>query len=98
MTTKVGSLRLDQKTIIGRGSYGTTVFNGLYIHKAVAVKRILRSEVNELVVQQEVELMKKAIDHPHILRYICTDMNDDLLDDDDPWEDDPWVLIIKILT
>jgi len=26
------------------------------------------------------------------------DSNDDLLDDDDPWEDDPWVLIIKILT
>lgn len=79
MTTKIGDVRFDQKTIIGRGSYGNTVFKGFYIDKAVAVKRVLRSEVNEQAVQQEVELMKKAKDHPNVLRYICTDTNDDFL-------------------
>jgi len=78
ITARVGHLSYDPKSIIGRGSYGTTVFKGIHLGP-VAVKRILRNEVNDSAIQIEVELMKKAIDHPNILRYYCTEMNDDFL-------------------
>lgn len=81
--TRVGNLSYDPKCVIGRGSYGS-VFNGFHNEEGlnrrpVAVKRVLRSEVNESAVQQEVELMKRAIEHRNILRYISTEMNDDFV-------------------
>ncbi len=81
--TRVGNLGYDSKCVIGRGSFGS-VFNGFHLgegsnRRPVAVKRVLRSEINESAVQQEVELMKRAIHHSNILRYISTEMNDDFV-------------------
>ena len=58
VTARVGNLSYDSKSIIGRGSYGTTVFNEFLLgptSNPVAVKRILRNEVNESAIQKKVE-------------------------------------------
>jgi len=79
MVTRVGKLNYIQTKIIGRGSYGTVVFQGylgLYEnYRPVAVKRLQRSHVNPSLIQREVELMKRASDHPNILRYIHTEID-----------------------
>ncbi len=72
-------LSYNSDDIIGRGSFGTIVFSGFYSPStAVAVKRIQIANVKDdkLQVQKEVELMMKAKDHPNILRYIATEMNE----------------------
>jgi len=88
MMTNIGNLRYDPKKVIGRGNFGV-VFRGNY-HRVdnisgsgkleVAVKRILSSNVDdEESFLREVDLMKAAKDHPNILRYICTESNDDFM-------------------
>lgn len=88
--TRVGNLSYDPKKIIGRGSIGTVVFQGFHhTHSdddnvtSVAVKRILKSGVSdngdESSIEREVELMQRSSYHPNILRYICTEKNDDFL-------------------
>jgi len=75
-------LSYNPDDIIGRGSFGTIVFGGVYSPStAVAVKRIQIANVKDdkLQVHKEVEIMIKAKDHPHILCYIATEMNDDFL-------------------
>ena len=89
---KVGDkLSYDPKTILGRGSFGI-VFKGLLeskmginsnsrgsIKTAVAVKRFQNSEIEAISLQREVLLMQRAGDHPNILRYICTEKDDDFM-------------------
>ena len=82
---KVGSLlSYDKKIVLGRGTY-SYVYHGFLknnngSNKAVAVKRCFQiGEVNTDAIQQEVELMKRAIHHSNILRYISTEMNDDFV-------------------
>jgi len=85
-TKKVGKLSYDPKTVIGRGGFGT-VFKGFHhdsshqddIIESVAVKRLLLTDVEENTIQREVELMKSINVHPNIIRYICTETNDDFL-------------------
>ena len=84
MATHVGKLNYNQKKIIGRGSYGTIVFQGFVLglyekDRPAAVKRYQRSHVNESLFNWEVELMKKASDHPNILRYIRTERDANFL-------------------
>ena len=85
--TRVGNLSYDSKKIIGRGNFGV-VYRGNYhvvYNKSrigiseVAVKRILSSDVDENTFLEEVDLMIAAKDHPNILRYVCTERNDDFL-------------------
>ena len=80
MTANVGELSYNRIDIIGEGSY-STVFSGFYSSKPVAIKRMLRKyDKDDFAVQlREVELMKKAGDHPNILCVIRTEMNDDFL-------------------
>ncbi len=60
------------------GALGTVVFVGALASSdqkvtRIAVKRIhIKREANDSICQ-EVELMKKAADHPHIIRYLCTE-------------------------
>lgn len=89
--TRVGKLSYDPKKIIGRGSMGTVVFQGFHHSPSnddkvtsVAVKRVLKSGLlndngDESSIEREVELMQRISDHPNILRYICTEKNDDFL-------------------
>ena len=69
----------DPNRIIGNGSYAI-VYEGLYENtKKVAVKRILRGQVDEMLIKEEVHIMLKADDHPNILRCLCCKINDDFL-------------------
>lgn len=94
MTTRIGNLSYDPKTIIGRGRLGT-VFSGFHhtetfidgligrkVGELVAVKRIQRTDVlagDEPGIHREVEIMLKAKDHPNILRHICSAIDDNFL-------------------
>lgn len=78
MATRVGKVNYNQTKVVGRGSYGTYVFRGfLGLHeydRPVAVKRMQRGpNLDESLIQREVELMKRASEHPNILRYIRQD-------------------------
>ena len=79
MTKVSDKLSYDPSLIIGRGSFGTIVFSGIYSSStAVAVKRIqiANAQDDTLKVKKEVEIMMRAKDHRHILRYIATEMNE----------------------
>ena len=77
---RVGNLSYDMKTVHGRGRFSTVFHGSLEINngtsKAVAVKRIQNSEPEAPFIQREVELMQKVSDHPNILLYICTEIDD----------------------
>ena len=82
-TITVGKLNYDPKHILGRGSFGT-VFGGFHVYVEssrdaksikVAVKRIERGRGNDSVIQREMDIMKKASNHPNILHYIHSEMN-----------------------
>lgn len=92
-TTTVGKLRYFPTKILGRGSFGT-VFSGFYVYSdgsifrpakstLVAVKRVERGLIDESVIRREEELMKKATDHPNILKLVHTEMNAEFLYKDD---------------
>lgn len=80
-------LSYDSTVIIGKGTVGN-VFKGSYrknllgavfgfANLSVAVKRIQKSHLaDETAINREVEPMLQAGDHPNILRYICTEMDD----------------------
>jgi len=81
---QVGKTKLfyDTKKQIGRGTLGSSVFQGFFgdDKKIVAVKRILKSDFkdDEPDIKREIEIMKKAQDHVNILSYIdCTESNKD---------------------
>jgi len=52
---------------LGYGSHGTVVYEGSFLGRAVAVKRLVRDHV--ALVESEVSLLKDADDHPNIIRY-----------------------------
>ena len=85
----VGKLSYDPNKVLGRGSFGT-VFSGFHVYldkslfrpaksTQVAVKRVEKSIVNEPLFRKEEELMKKANNHPNILKYIHTEINAEFL-------------------
>ncbi len=93
MTTKVGrKLSYDQKTILGRGTFGIVFRGFLKINSSkkssgsrgsyelrVAVKRFQNSEHEAPLIQREVEIMQRGGDHPNILHYIYTEKNNDFM-------------------
>ncbi len=82
MGKSVGSLKLDK--IIGRGSFGSTVYRGFRnlttkVIQPVAVKRICKKqyEIDFLAIA---DLLFKVSDHPRsILHYFCTEEDQDFL-------------------
>ena len=79
MTTKQVSelLSYDEGVVLGRGSFSFVYLGFLKDNsKTVAVKRIQNSEPEAPFIQREVELMQKVSDHPNILLYICTEIDD----------------------
>ncbi len=66
----VGRLSYDSNRKLGSGGF-STVYVGLFNEvKPAAVKRIVKDNVEESSIAQEVKLMLKADDHPNILRYL----------------------------
>jgi len=81
MTRKVGKLSYDSDDLIGRGSFGTIVFKGVFEGvKPVAIKRIRRTSADSSVeFKKEAEITLRVSDHPNIIRYFCYEMDDDFL-------------------
>lgn len=68
--------------VIGRGAPGTTVYFGFFEKtRPVAVKRLVRHHDHENVndISHEAKLLLRMDGHPNILRYYCTEFNDDFL-------------------
>jgi len=76
----VGKLSYDSGREIGRGRIAF-VFHGLFENsKQVAIKRLQRVQLKEKeTVKKEAELLLRASDHQNILRYFCTEMDDNFM-------------------
>jgi len=72
-------LSYDNTKQLGRGNFGT-VYSGLLKESSnstpVAIKQVQRGRIDECIFR-EVEIMKKAGDHPNILRIFRTETTDD---------------------
>ncbi len=69
----VGKLKFFRENTLGHGSYGTTVFKGMFENTiSVAIKRvdILRATV-------EIDILRRAHIHPNIVNYYITEFDDD---------------------
>lgn len=68
-------LSYDRDKALGSGSYGTVVYRGLFENRPVAVKKMIRRQKE--IVDREVLMLQKTDSHQNIVRYFCTEMNDD---------------------
>jgi serine/threonine-protein kinase/endoribonuclease IRE1 len=64
---RIGNLEVDTEKLIGTGSNGTTVFEGKFDGRAVAVKRMLIQFFD--IASQETKLLRESDDHPNVIRY-----------------------------
>ncbi|NXT20034.1 ERN2 endoribonuclease, partial [Syrrhaptes paradoxus] len=67
----VGKVSFNPKDVLGHGAGGTFVFRGQFDGRNVAVKRLL-PECFRLV-DREVQLLRESDEHPHVVRYFCTE-------------------------
>lgn len=74
---QINSLIINTDKIIGTGSCGTSVFEGSFEGRAVAVKRML-SQYYALA-SQEVSFLQQSDDHPNVVRYFCQQKDDHFL-------------------
>ncbi|KXS94886.1 hypothetical protein AC578_1670 [Pseudocercospora eumusae] len=66
---QINSLIVHLDKVIGNGSGGTTVYEGMFENRRVAVKRML-SQYCELA-SQEVSFLQQSDDHDNVVRYFC---------------------------
>jgi hypothetical protein len=62
----IGALQVTPK-ILGYGSHGTIVYQGVFEGRKVAVKRLLLELFD--VAHHEVNLLRESDDHPNVIRY-----------------------------
>lgn len=74
---QINSLIIHTDKVIGQGSCGTSVFEGAFEGRAVAVKRML-SQYYELA-SQEVSFLQQSDDHENVIRYYCQQKDDHFL-------------------
>jgi len=74
---QINSLVIQTDKVIGQGSCGTSVFEGSFEGRDVAVKRML-SQYYELA-SQEVSFLQQSDDHPNVVRYFCQQKDDHFL-------------------
>ncbi|KAF2480536.1 hypothetical protein BDY17DRAFT_301957 [Neohortaea acidophila] len=74
---QINSLLIHTDKVIGQGSCGTSVFEGAFEGRDVAVKRML-SQYYELA-SQEVSFLQQSDDHPNVIRYFCQQKDDHFL-------------------
>lgn len=74
---QINSLIIHTDRVIGQGSCGTSVFEGSFEGRAVAVKRML-SQYYELA-SQEVSFLQQSDDHENVIRYYCQQKDDHFL-------------------
>uniref|UniRef100_A0A8B9CVA2 Serine/threonine-protein kinase/endoribonuclease IRE1 n=1 Tax=Anser brachyrhynchus TaxID=132585 RepID=A0A8B9CVA2_9AVES len=71
LTLKVGKISFNPKDVLGHGAGGTFVFRGHFDGRNVAVKRLLPECFH--LVDREVQLLRESDEHPHVVRYFCTE-------------------------
>ncbi|GAB7359490.1 hypothetical protein MBLNU230_g6135t1 [Neophaeotheca triangularis] len=74
---QINSLIIHTDKVIGQGSCGTSVFEGSFEGRDVAVKRML-SQYYELA-SQEVSFLQQSDDHANVIRYFCQQKDDHFL-------------------
>ncbi|NWR76160.1 ERN2 endoribonuclease, partial [Centropus unirufus] len=67
----VGKISFNPKDVLGHGAGGTFVFRGHFDGRNVAVKRLLPECIH--LVDREVQLLRESDEHPHVVRYFCTE-------------------------
>ncbi|NXX12281.1 ERN1 endoribonuclease, partial [Podargus strigoides] len=67
----VGKICFNPKDVLGHGAGGTFVFRGQFDGRNVAVKRLLPECFH--LVDREVQLLRESDEHPHVVRYFCTE-------------------------
>ncbi|XP_071671280.1 serine/threonine-protein kinase/endoribonuclease IRE2 isoform X3 [Patagioenas fasciata] len=67
----VGKISFNPKDVLGHGAGGTFVFRGQFDGRNVAVKRLLPECFH--LVDREVRLLRESDEHPHVVRYFCTE-------------------------
>uniref|UniRef100_A0A8B9MWG1 Serine/threonine-protein kinase/endoribonuclease IRE1 n=1 Tax=Accipiter nisus TaxID=211598 RepID=A0A8B9MWG1_9AVES len=67
----VGKVSFNPKDVLGHGAGGTFVFRGQFDGRNVAVKRLLPECFH--LVDREVQLLRESDEHPHVVRYFCTE-------------------------
>ncbi|NXU59605.1 ERN1 endoribonuclease, partial [Turnix velox] len=67
----VGKVSFNPRDVLGHGAGGTFVFRGQFDGRNVAVKRILPECFH--LVDREVQLLRESDEHPHVVRYFCTE-------------------------
>ncbi|NXL29725.1 ERN1 endoribonuclease, partial [Glaucidium brasilianum] len=67
----VGKISFNPKDVLGHGAGGTFVFRGQFDGRNVAVKRLLPECFH--LVDREVQLLRESDEHPHVIRYFCTE-------------------------
>ncbi|XP_064009381.1 serine/threonine-protein kinase/endoribonuclease IRE2 isoform X3 [Pogoniulus pusillus] len=67
----VGKVSFNPKDVLGHGAGGTFVFRGQFDGRKVAVKRLLPECFH--LVDREVQLLRESDEHPHVVRYFCTE-------------------------
>ncbi|KAK5164128.1 bifunctional endoribonuclease/protein kinase ire1 [Saxophila tyrrhenica] len=74
---QINSLVIHTDKVIGQGSCGTTVFEGSFEGRKVAVKRML-SQFYDLA-SQEVSFLQQSDDHQNVVRYFCQQKDEHFL-------------------
>lgn len=69
--TKVGKIRFDPGSVLGKGCEGTFVFKGKFENRQVAVKRLLPECFT--LADREVALLRESDTHENVVRYFCTE-------------------------
>lgn len=71
---EIGSLLINTNTVLGQGSQGTTVFEGTFQHRAVAVKRMLKNYLSQA--KQELVILLKADKHPNVVTFYALEQDE----------------------
>ncbi|KAF2405599.1 kinase-like protein [Trichodelitschia bisporula] len=70
-------LKFTPRRILGYGSGGTVVYEGIFQSREVAIKRMLVQHFD--LASQEVALLRQSDDHPNVIRYFCHQKGRDFL-------------------
>lgn len=73
MSTKIGSISINRKAVIGSGDFGTNVFEGEFNKRKVAVKRILSYGFLSLH-QEMIDALTSSnvkFQHPNVVKYFA---------------------------
>jgi serine/threonine-protein kinase/endoribonuclease IRE1 len=73
----IQSIQVDTDRVLGYGSGGTTVYEGTFEGREVAVKRMLLQYYD--LASQEIKLLSQSDDHPNVVRYYRHEKDKDFL-------------------